>query len=231
MLSASRRTLRVYHTLRSRHSWERWSIASSIARRIARLRTRVLTVGSRIGDPKPTTYCIGAGTVARSAGLAVAKEDVSLLWRSAPAERFSRAQHPHLLVNNGQSTVVAATQTKNYTRDVVLRPGSAWPGYEAQTAQIEEGFSLEFHPLLRSTAKRSMRSSSARSTSGEDDPVMIDVPSQVAPRQKNRNQSPPDRQLQAPRAVSLAGRSGAADQSRRRFVSPFPERTAICRWA
>jgi hypothetical protein len=64
-------------------------------------------------------------------------------------KRYGVQEHstPHLLVNNGQSTVVAKTRSRNYIKDVVLR-ANAFPGYEPQTGQLEEGFKLEFHPLL-----------------------------------------------------------------------------------
>jgi hypothetical protein len=122
----------------------------------------------------------------------LAKEDVSLLLADLRRRSdFREHSTPHLLVNNGQSTVVSATQTKNYTRDVVLRPGSAWPGYEAQTAQIEEGFSLEFHPLLAVDGKTIDAIIKCQVDQVEKMiPVMIEVPSQVAPRQKTEIKVP-----------------------------------------
>jgi hypothetical protein len=54
---------------------------------------------------------------------------------------------PHLLVNNGQSAVVSATRGRDYVRDAVLRNDS-WPGFHPETAVVDEGFSLEFSPLL-----------------------------------------------------------------------------------
>jgi hypothetical protein len=51
------------------------------------------------------------------------------------------------LVNNGQSTQVNKTRQRNYIKDVVLR-ANAWPNFEPVTVQLDEGFKIEFHPLL-----------------------------------------------------------------------------------
>ena len=76
------------------------------------------------------------------------REDSALMLNEL-LKRYGVQEHstPHLLVNNGQSTVVAKTRSRNYIKDVVLR-ANAFPGYEPQTAQLDEGFKLEFHPLL-----------------------------------------------------------------------------------
>jgi hypothetical protein len=78
----------------------------------------------------------------------LAKEDAALL--GADLRRRSDYQEhstPHLLVNNGQSTQVPAMRPRNYVRDVVLK-SDAWGGFEPQMAQFDEGFKLEFNPLL-----------------------------------------------------------------------------------
>ena len=53
---------------------------------------------------------------------------------------------PYLMVNNGQSAVVSATRGQLHPQ----RPSrpETWPGFEPDTAVIDEGFSLEFSPLL-----------------------------------------------------------------------------------
>jgi len=53
----------------------------------------------------------------------------------------------NLVIHNGQSATIALLQPKNFIKAVNLRQ-DMWPGYEMQTGQVEEGFSLELSPLL-----------------------------------------------------------------------------------
>jgi hypothetical protein len=78
----------------------------------------------------------------------MAKEEAALLLADL-ARRNDYREHSssHLLVSSGQSTVVSQMRARAYVRDVVPRPG-AWPGFENQPGQVEEGFSLELSPLL-----------------------------------------------------------------------------------
>ncbi len=194
LLSASRRTLRVYHTPQIH------AVVGEMVDRFVNSEAeshafglRVLTVGSPNWRSKahPVLHPVPAQSQGVQAWL-LSKEDASLLMADLRRRSdFREHNTPHLLVNNGQSTVVSATQTKNYTRDVIVRPGSAWPGFEAQTAQIEEGFSLEFHPLLAVDGKTIDAIIKCHVDQVEKMiPVMIDVPSQVAPRQKTEIKVP-----------------------------------------
>jgi hypothetical protein len=76
------------------------------------------------------------------------KEDAALLLAQV-SKRSDFVEHstPHMLINNGQSAQVNKTRSRNYIKDVILR-ANTWPGYEPVTGQIDEGFKLEFHPLL-----------------------------------------------------------------------------------
>ena len=81
------------------------------------------------------------------------KEDAAVLladWQ----RRIDYREHssPHLLVNNGQSTVVSMLRPRTYVHDVILRPETVC-GFENQIGQIDEGFSLEFSPLLTLDAR------------------------------------------------------------------------------
>jgi hypothetical protein len=110
---------------------------------------RVLTVGSPNWRAKAhkMLHPITTQTQGVQAWL-LAKEDAALL--AADLRRRSDFQEhstPHLLVNNGQSTQVPAMRPRNYVRDVLLK-SDAWGGFEPQMAQYEEGFKLEFNPLL-----------------------------------------------------------------------------------
>ena len=97
---------------------------------------------------------------------------------------------PQLLVNNGQPAVVSATRGRNYVRSVRLRP-EAWPGFEPETAVIDEGFSFEFSPLL-SLDGRTIDAAVKCEVQQVDKliPVMLDVPTVAAPRQRTKIEVP-----------------------------------------
>ena len=193
LLSASKRSLRVYHTPQ---------VQAQVAEMVDRFVNseadsyafglQVITIGSpnwrtkahRLLHPVP----------AQSQGVQawlLAKEDAALVIAEMRKRTdFREHSSPHLLVNNGQSTVVASTQSRNYTRDVAPKP-NAWPGYEPQVAQLEEGFSLEFSPLLAVDGK--MIDAVIKCNVDQVErlvPVMIDVPTQVAPRQRSEIKVP-----------------------------------------
>lgn len=117
----------------------------------------------------------------------MAKEDAAyLIAEMRKQSDFREHSSPHLLVNNGQSNVIAATRPRTYVRRVVARP-EAWPGYEAEMAQIDEGFSLEFSPLL----SRDQRMIDAAIKCNIDQvekliPIMLDVPTPVSQRQRTQ---------------------------------------------
>lgn len=51
------------------------------------------------------------------------------------------------LVPHGQSTVFSTMRARPYTKGIVPTQ-AAWPGYQPESGQVEEGASLEFSPLL-----------------------------------------------------------------------------------
>ena len=103
---------------------------------------------------------------------------------------FRTHSSPQLLVQNGQSTVVSATRPKNYIKDIVMKP-EIWPGFEPQMAQIDEGFSLEFKPLLSLDGKSIDAVVKCNIDQVEKlNQVMLDVPTQAAPRQRTEVQVP-----------------------------------------
>jgi hypothetical protein len=52
-----------------------------------------------------------------------------------------------LVVTNGQPTIVSSRRPRSYVRDVQPRP-EVWPGYVTDSTTLEEGYYLEFVPLL-----------------------------------------------------------------------------------
>ncbi len=117
----------------------------------------------------------------------LAKEDASLLVGELQKRTdFREHSSPHLIVNNGQSTVVSASRPKNYVKNVILKP-EMWPGFEPEVSVLEEGYALEFKPLLSLDG----RTVDAVIKCNIDQveklvPVMLDVPTQAAPRQRTQ---------------------------------------------
>jgi hypothetical protein len=121
----------------------------------------------------------------------VAKEDAALMVADLRRRSdFQEHSTPHLMVNNGQSKLIAANQTRNYLRDVTLK-GEGWPGFEPQMGQFDEGFKLEFSPLL--SIDGTVVDAVLRLEIDQVEkmvPVMIDVPTVAAPRQRQKIEVP-----------------------------------------
>jgi len=119
------------------------------------------------------------------------KEDAAVLL-GALQHRSDYREHssPHLLVNNGQATVISALRGRAFVRDVNPRP-DAWQGYDNLPGQIDEGFSLEFSPLL-STDRRMVDAMIKCQIDQVEKlvPVMLEVPTQASPRQRARVEVP-----------------------------------------
>jgi hypothetical protein len=193
ILSASPRTLRVYHTPQMQ------AVVAEIVDRFVSSEAETRTFSLRIvtiDNPNwrvtahRTLRPIPAQTPGVSAWL-LPKEDAAVLL-GALQRRSDYREHssPHLLVNNGQATVVSALRGRPFVRDVNPRP-DAWQGYDNLPGQIDEGFSLEFNPLL-STDRRSVDAMIKCQIDQVEKlvPVMLEVPTQASPRQRARVEVP-----------------------------------------
>jgi hypothetical protein len=108
------------------------------------------------------------------------------------ARRIDFREHssPQQVVNNGQSTGVSLTRGRSYIRGVTARP-DAYQGYQPDTAVIDEGFSLEFSPLMSVDGKIIDAAIKCNVDQVEKlVPVMIDVPTNLLPRQRARIELP-----------------------------------------
>ncbi len=119
------------------------------------------------------------------------KEDAALLLAEL-RRRPDYRQHssPHLLVNNGQSTVVSATRGRSYVRSVAPRP-DVWPGFQPESAMVDEGFSLEFSPLL--SVDRQTIDAAIKCEINQVEkmvPVSVDLPTVAASRQRTKIEVP-----------------------------------------
>jgi hypothetical protein len=193
ILSANNRSLKVYHTPEMQHL-----IADVVDRFVnseaesQAFSLRVITVGSP--NWRSTGQKVLKPVATQTQGVQawlVAKEDAALLMADLRKRTdFREHSSPHLLVNNGQPATVSATRPRSYIRDVQLRP-EAWPGFQQDTGQFDEGFTLEFNPLLSLDG----RSVDAVIKCNIDQleklvPVTVDAPTAVAPRQKAKVEVP-----------------------------------------
>jgi hypothetical protein len=103
---------------------------------------------------------------------------------------FHEHNSPHQTVQNGQPLPIQLTRQRSYVRNVFLRP-EVWPGFQPETGLIDEGFKMEFRPLL-SVDGRWIDASFKCEVSQVEKlvAVMLDVPTAVAPRQRARMDVP-----------------------------------------
>jgi hypothetical protein len=194
VLCANRRTLSVYHTP------EMHAVVQEMVDRFVNTEAESHAFGMRVitlDSPNWRTkahamlHPVAAQTPGVQAWL-LAKEDAALLVNDLSRRSdFQEHSTPHLVVNNGQSTVVAKTRARNYVRDILLRPGEAWPAFEPQMGQIDEGFKFEFHPLL--SLDGGIIDAVLKCEVDQVEkmlPVRIDVPSQVVRQQTTKVEVP-----------------------------------------
>lgn len=187
ILSATPRTLRVYHTP------EMQQVVADLVDRFVgseaetwQFSLRVITVDhpgwrmrvQRLLRPVTVqTPGVGAWLLQR--------EDVALLMTELQ-RRTDYREHtsPLLQVANGQSTVVSAMRSRPYIRDILLRP-DVWQGFEPQGGAVDEGFLLEFSPLL--TSDRQLLDGVIKCNIDQVEkmiPVELEAPTATAPRQR-----------------------------------------------
>ena len=193
ILSASERTLRVYHTP------EMQQTVADVVDRFVSSEAETQTFGLRVVTVNHPNWRARAHRLLKPISVQtpgvqawlVEKEDAAMLMAELRRRTdFREHSSPHLMVNNGQSSPVSATRARSYVRDVASRP-DVWPGFEPETAVIDEGFSLEFTPLLSIDGK--VIDATIRCDIDQIEkmiPVMLDVPTVVAPRQRTRVEVP-----------------------------------------
>jgi hypothetical protein len=118
-------------------------------------------------------------------GWLMAKENarllVSELSRRTDFREYNSSQQ---LVNNGQSIVISTMRPRTYVRGAVATQ-QTWPGYQPEMGTLEEGFSLEFSPLLALDLSSADAVVKLKLNQVEKMlPVKLDLPSIVAPNQR-----------------------------------------------
>jgi len=193
VLSAGNRTLRVYHTpdmqKRVADVVERFT-SSDAATYTFSMRVVTLdspnwrTLAQRLLRPVPVH------TSGVNAWLLPKENAAIMLGELRRRNDYREHSSPYLMVNNGQSTVVSAMRARSYIRDVVPR-ADVPTGFEATPGQVDEGFALDFSPLL--SVDRRMIDATIKCEIDQIEkmiPVMVEVATQASPRQRTKIESP-----------------------------------------
>ena len=150
VLSASKDTLRVYHTE------EMHDVVRGIVDRLVSSQAESHAFGVRLVTVASPNWRAKALPLMRSVSVQspgidawlLSKENATILITDL-RKRLDFREHnsPNLMIHNGQSQTMAAMRPRNYVRGVQLRP-NAFPAYELEMGQIQEGYSLQISPLL-----------------------------------------------------------------------------------
>jgi hypothetical protein len=150
LLSANRETLRVYHTP------EMQAVVADITDRFVNSAASAYAFTLRVAAVRNPNWRAKALPImipipVQSPGVQgwlLPKENARLLLselsRRTDYREYNSSQQ---LVNNGQSIVISTMRPRSYIKGAVITQ-TAWPGYQPEMGTIEEGFSLEFSPLL-----------------------------------------------------------------------------------
>jgi hypothetical protein len=150
VLSASRDTLRVYHTP------EMHQLVHDIVDRFVASQAESHAFGLRlvtVGSPnwRSRALPLMRGVSVQSPGVdawLLSKENAAIVINELRKRTdFREHNSPNLLIHNGQSQSIAQLRPRHYTRSLHLRQ-NAFPSYELEMGQIEEGYSLQISPLL-----------------------------------------------------------------------------------
>jgi hypothetical protein len=189
VLSATSRTLRVYHTP------DMQALVADIVDRFVSPDAESFAFEIRVVALDQPNWRTRAQSLLRpvtvhtpgvQAWLLRKEDSAMLLSELRRRSDYRELSRPQSVVNNGRSTGVLLTRGKPYIRDVVMR-NDVWPGYEPQPAQIDEGFLLEFMPLL--SLDRRVVDATLKCDIDQVEklvPVLLDVPTTASPRQRTQ---------------------------------------------
>ncbi|MCE5302508.1 MAG: hypothetical protein LLF97_05290 [Planctomycetaceae bacterium] len=193
ILSASPRTLRVYHTPKMQNT------VADLVDRFVSSEAATYTFSMRVVTLDSPNWRSSAHGLLKSVPVqtpgasawVLAKEDAAVLSGQL-RRRSDYREHssPYLMVNNGQSTLISMMRGRPYTRDVLLRPNGPL-GYEPSQGQVDEGFNLDFSPLL--SIDRRMIDAVIRCDVDQIEkmiPVLMDVPTRDSPHQRTKVDAP-----------------------------------------
>ncbi|GAA4423983.1 hypothetical protein [Bremerella cremea] len=149
MLHANKNTLRVYHTPQMQE------VVTDVVTKFVDSQAEVKKLGVRLVTVKSPNwrrlaYRMMQPVSVKTPGIEawlMSKENAAILLSELRQRSDFREHHAaDLLIHNGQSSTIAMLQPRVFVRGV--RATQTFPGYELQSDQIEEGFSMEVSPLL-----------------------------------------------------------------------------------
>ncbi|MCC6493804.1 MAG: hypothetical protein IT424_12380 [Pirellulales bacterium] len=187
LLSADRKVLRCYHTPQMQ------AIVAEIVDRFISAKAQNHGFGLRIMTLKNPNWRTRALPLMTSIpvqspgvqGWIMAREDGAILLadlrQRTDFREHSTAQE---LVLNGQTSVVTTVRPLPYVKGVIPTR-TTWPGYQPDMGSIDEGFTLEFSPLVSTDATTTDAVVKLRLSQVEKMiPVQLEIPSAIAPNQK-----------------------------------------------
>ena len=187
LLSADRETLRVYHTPQMQ------ATVAEIVDRFVSSRAQNHGFGLRIitmKNPNWRTRAMGMMTAipVQSSGVQgwiMAREDAAILMADLRRRTDYREHNtPHQMVLNGQTAAISTMRPRSYSKGIIPTQ-STWPGYQPEMGQLEEGFALEFSPLLSTDAATTDAVVKLKLSQVERMlPVKLEIPSTIAQNQQ-----------------------------------------------
>ena len=187
------RTLRVYHTP------EMQKIVADVVQRFTSSEAATYTFSMRVVTLDSPDWRTAAQRLLRPVPVQTSGVNAWMLPKENAAillgelrRRGDYREHssPYLMVNNGQSSVVSAMRGRPYVRDVIPRPDTA-AGFDPSPGQVDEGFALDFSPLL--SADRRLIDATIKCDIDQIEkmiPVLLDMPTPTLPRQRTQIESP-----------------------------------------
>jgi hypothetical protein len=187
LLSANSHTLRVYHTP------EMHALVADIVDRFVNrsaaghaFTLRVVTIDNpnwrSRALPLMTAIPVQSPGVQ---GWMMPKENAAVVIRELTRRGDYREYNsPQQLIPNGQSILLSTMRPRGYIKGVIPTQ-NVWPGYQPEPGQLEEGFSMEFSPLLSLDGATAEAVVKLRLQQVEKMlKVKLDVPSPVAQNQR-----------------------------------------------
>lgn len=193
LLSADRKVLRVYHTPQMQQ------VVADIVDRFVSNKAQNHGFGLRIitlKNPNWRTRALPLMTSipVQSPGVQawiMAREDAAVMLAEMRSRTdFREHSTAHQMVLNGQTSVVSTMRPRTYSKGIIANQ-TVWPGFQPEMGQIDEGFSLEFSPLLSTDGATTDAVVKLKLSQVEKMiSVQLEVPSPVAANQKAQVEVP-----------------------------------------
>ena len=193
LLSADRKVLRVYHTPQMQQT------VADIVDRFVSNKAQNHGFGLRIitlKNPNWRTRALPLMTSipVQSPGVQawiMAREDAAVMLAEMRSRTdFREHSTAHQMVLNGQTSVVSTMRPRTYSKGIIANQ-TVWPGFQPEMGQIDEGFSLEFSPLLSTDGATTDAVVKLKLSQVEKMiAVQLEVPSPVAANQKAQVEVP-----------------------------------------